>query len=325
MRRHIQILIIVLIACSTLSIQSYDVSRVAAQPPPYPPLAPSLLKVMTSLWGSSNANASMHASPGDMNLPLYVTVQNIGNRTVTGLSETLFLQGPFTNVSGGQSIMAFYGQDISPGWTATTNFVLNIDRNASLGMHVLKMQADYLQVVAGTGATLYLSQQMNMDIPVLVTGTSYSRIYSVSVYPSQTTPAGNVTISGTIVDLATALLANTNVSISSPAFNRGAFVYIGELDPNIPRPFSGTIQVMRTITPGTYPLEISATYQDSLNVIHTDPFKTTIEVIQPVNTPTPRRTERNPLQELIADLWQIFRFFFGSLGFTILRDSTGGS
>src|SRR5208337_3508372 len=138
-RRYIQILIVVWIACNTLSLQTHDTGRVAAQPPPYPPLAPSILKVVKCLWGSPNDTTSIYASPGDMDLPLYVSVQNIGNRTSTGLSETLFLQAPFTNLSGGRTIVTYYGADISPGGAAQTEFLLNIDGNASLGMHVLKM------------------------------------------------------------------------------------------------------------------------------------------------------------------------------------------
>jgi len=295
-----------------------DVCRVSAQAPPYPPLAPSLFRVVDTLWGSSNSNSSIYAAPGDMNIPLYVTIQNIGNRTATGLSETLILQEPFTNISGGRTVSAFYSQDILPGLTATTRFILNIDRNASLGVHVLKMEIKYLQIVSGVGATLYLNQQMNVDLPVLVTGTSYVTIYSVNLYPSQTTPSGNVTISGTIVDTATALLSNTNVSFSSPAFSRGSFIYVGEADPNIPRPFSVTVQVLGTIAEGTYPVEISVTYLDSLGITHVTPFKTSLQVTRQVRTPAVTVPERNPFQAAVNFLREIFRFFFGSFGFAIL-------
>ena len=303
-----------------------DVSRVSAQVPPYPPLAPSLLKVVRTSWGSSNS--SIYASPGDTTIPLYVTVQNIGNRTVTGIRETVILQGPFTNASGGQTVQAYYGQDISPGITATTQFILNIARNASLGDHVLKMEAAYLQIVSGTGATLYLDQEVNMDLPVLVSGTTYSKIYSVAVYSSEVTPGANVTISGTIVDTATSLLSNTNISFSSPAFSRGAFIYVGEADPNVPRPFSVTLQVKQKIDVGSYPIEISASYLDSLGINHIDSVNVTLQVIK--STPTtgsPRIVETSPIQVIINNLWGIFRFFFGSFsafGFISLRDSTSG-
>jgi len=313
-------LIIIWIACITLAIQANDVCRVSAQAPPYPPLAPSIFRVVDTWWGSSNLNSSIYAAPGDMNIPLFVTVQNIGNRTATGLSETLILQEPFTNVSGGRTVSAFYSQEVSPGLTATTRFILNIARNASLGVHNLKMEIKYLQIVSGVGATLYLNQQMNVDLPVLVTGTSYATIYSVNLYPSETTPGGNVTISGTIVDTATTLLSNTNVSFSSPAFSRGAFIFVGEADPNVPRPFSITVQLQRTIAEGTYPVEVSATYLDSLGVTHVTSFKTTLRVIQPSPSPALTRPERSPTQVVLDMLWGIFRFFFGSFGFTVSSD-----
>ena len=318
--------IVLLIACNMLLIGVNDLSRVSAQVPPYPPLAPSLLKVVNTSWGSSNS--SIYASPGNTNIPLYVTVQNIGNRTLTGLGETLILQGPFTNASGGQTIQSYCGQEISPGLTATTQFVLNIARNASLGVHVLKIEANYLQIVSGTGATLYLEQKVDMDLPVLVSGITYSKIYSVVVIPSEATPGANVTISGTVVDTATSLLSNTNISFSSPAFTRGAFLYIGEADPNVPRPFSTTLQVKQKIAVGSYPIEISASYLDSLDINHVDSATVPLQVIEPTPTTTaPRNVETSPIQMIINTLWGIFRFFFGSFsafGSIYFRDSISG-
>ena len=323
--RNIKALIVLLIACNVLLIGVSDVSRVSAQVPPYPPLAPSLLKVVRTSWGS--ANSSIYASPGDTNIPLYVTVQNIGNRTLTGIRETLILQGPFTNASGGQTIQAYYGQDVSPGITATTQFVLNIAGNASLGIHVLKMESTYLQVVSGTGATLYLDQKVEADVSVFVSGRTYSKIYNVGVYSSKATPGENVTISGTVVDTDTSLLYNTNISFSSAALSRQPFVYIGEADPNVPRPFSVTVQVKQNIAVGSYPIEVAASYLDSLGINHVDSANVTLQVIEPVATPSPRIVEPSPLQIIINALWGIFRFFFGSFspfGFIFLRDIASG-
>jgi len=262
----------------------------------------------------------MYAAPGDTNIPLFVTVQNIGNRTATGLSETLFLQESFTNISGGQIARAFYENNIEPGLTATTRFIMNIARNASIGVHILRMQIDYLQIVSGTGTTLYLRKQIEVELPIIITGTSYATIYSINVFPKEVTPGGNVTISGTLVNTATSALSNTNVSFSSPAFSRGTFIYTGQTDPNIPRPFSITVQIQRTLTAGTYPVELFATYMDSLGVTHISSAKTTLSIVQQVYTPSEKPPERS-LPDVVRDiLWRIFRFLFGSLAFMVLGD-----
>jgi len=316
--RYFAVLLILLVAYSPLLIQLDEFSKVSAQPPPYPPLSPSLFKVVGTSWGTSNQ--TMYAAPGDTNIPLFVTVQNIGNRTATGLSETLFLQESFTNISGGQIARAFYENNIEPGLTATTRFIMNIARNASIGVHILRMQIDYLQIVSGTGTTLYLRKQIEVELPIIITGTSYATIYSINVFPKEVTPGGNVTISGTLVNTATSALSNTNVSFSSPAFSRGTFIYIGQTDPNIPRPFSITVQIQRTLTAGTYPVELFATYMDSLGVTHISSAKTTLSIVQQVYTPSEKPPERS-LPDVVRDiLWRIFRFLFGSLAFMVLGD-----
>jgi len=130
------------------------------------------------------------------------------------------------------------------------------------------------------------------------------------------------------VDTATSLLSNTNISFSSPAFTRGAFLYIGEADPNVPRPFSTTLQVKRGMAVGSYPIEISASYLDSLDINHVDSATVPLQVIEPTpTTAAPRNVETRPIQMIINTLWGIFRFFFGSFsafGFIYFRDSMSG-
>lgn len=306
--RYLAILFVFLIVNSSLLLQhSIEVS---GQAPPYPPLAPSSFKVVGVSWATPNA--TFNAAPGDTNVPLYVTVQNIGNRTATGLSLNLFLQQPFTNMSGGGSAFAFYGNSISPGLTASTKFLLNIARNASVGLHTLKMKIGYLQVVSGTGTTLYLKQETEVDLPLLITGTPYMAIYSVNVSPKEIIPGGNVTISGTVVDMTSSSMSNTNISVSSPAFMRGSFIYVGQSDANIPRPFSVAAQLRRDVTEGTVPIEISVSYLDSFNVNHVSSSTTSVRVIQRSFTPSVASISKGPIDIAIDMLWGIFRLLFGS-------------
>lgn len=283
---------------------------VLAQAPPYPPLKPSTFKVIKASW--IDANETFYASRGDTNIPLYVGIQNIGNRTVTGLSETLFLQYPFTNVSGGNTVNTYYGNNVDQGLTAVTKFILNIDRDAEIGMHTLTMRISYLQIVSGTGTTLYLEQQTEVEVPVLITDTSYLAIYSVSVYPMEVSPGGNITISGNVVNTAASTMSNLNISISSSTFLKEPFVFIGQSDPNIPRPFSFTVQVRRDLQNVTIPILISATFSDSYDVNHFTSTSISSQVAQqeaaPARTPTPRE----PVTVIIDSLREIVRFFFGS-------------
>jgi hypothetical protein len=283
---------------------------VSAQAPPYPPLSPSIFKVVRTAWVS--ANQTVYAAPGDANIPLYVTVQNIGNRTATGLSQTLFLEQPFTNITGGKLVTAYYENNVDPGLTATTKFIINISRNASIGIHMLRMHIGYLQVVSGVGATLYLNQQTDVEFPVFVTGTTYVAIYSINLFPKEVTPGGNVTVSGTIVDTATSTLSNANISVSSPAFIKGAFIYIGQADPNIPRPFSMTLQVKKDIPIGSYPVDLTVTYTDSFSVSHVSSATTPLIIIPHTSAPSEKMPKRGLVDILMDLLWSVFRFLFGS-------------
>ena len=308
-----------LIASGSLLFLFNDSAKVSAQGPPYFPLQQSWFNVVDTYWGSSDSK--INAAPGDTNIPLIVTIQNIGNTTVTGLSETLILNPPFTNMSGGQLVKSFYEGSISPGSTGSAQFFLNIGQEAAPGEYVLAMRVDYLAIVSGVGQTLYIAQTTEIEVPVLIASTHYVTIYSVNILPRETQQAGNITISGNVVNIATtSSFYNTNVSISSPAFSKSTFIFIGQIDPNIPRPFSATFQIRRGLSNGTYPVKILVTYQDTLNVVHASSAEMTIHVQQQTLTPPVRPPERRgPVQMLIDFLLRIFQFFFGSSMATVSK------
>jgi hypothetical protein len=303
----IMLVIMAVFGSFLVSLNTFDT---LAQAPPYPPLKPSTFKVIKASW--IDANETFYATPGDKNIPLYVGIQNIGNRTVTGLSETLLLQPPFTNVSGGNTVNTYYQNNVDQGLTAITKFILNIDRDAEVGMHTLTMNISYLQIVSGTGTTLYLEQETEVEAPVLITDTSYLAIYMVSIYPEEASPGGNITISGNVVNTAASTMSNLNISVSSSALLKEPFVFIGQSDPNIPRPFSFTIQVRKDLQNVTIPIVISATFSDSYDVDHVTSTSIPTQVVRQAAAPLVTSTPREPFQVIIDSLREIWRFFFGS-------------
>lgn len=315
-RRYSPILLLTLISLSSLLFQLDGSPEVSAQPPYYP-LEPISFKVVKTAWGTTTTE--IDAAPGDKNIPLIVTIQNMSNSTVTGLTETLILQQPFTNRSLGYLARSYYEGSLSPGSTSSAQFILNIDRRAAPGEYVLGMRINYLTIVSGVGSTLYIAQETEAKVPVLIAGTHYIIIYDVIVSPEQVSPGGNFTISGSVVDTATASsFYNTNVSFSSPVFLKGIYVFIGQIDPNIPRPFSATLDIQRSLPNGTYQGEILVTYLDSLNVIHVSSAVVKFQVQRQAPTiPTRPSQSGGPLQIIIDFLWRIFQFFFGSSAATI--------
>ncbi|MEM2226889.1 MAG: hypothetical protein QXW19_01845 [Candidatus Bathyarchaeia archaeon] len=268
-------------------------------------------KVVRASWGTSDSE--IQSAPGDKNIPLLVIAQNMSNSTITGLSGTLFLQPPFSNISGGRLARAFYEGSVPPGSTFLLRFPLNIDPDASPGEYRLSMRIEYLMLVSGVGKTLYVAMEGIVDIPVLVTGMRYLMIYSLSTLPSEIQPAGNFTISGSIVNTASSSFYNTNVSVSSPALVRSPFLFMGQVDPNIPRPFSFSLQAKRDLQSGEYPIKITVTYRDSLGVIHVNSATVTISVQQRAiqTRPVITQAERGPLETAIEIIWRLIRFFLG--------------
>ncbi|MGC8961281.1 MAG: hypothetical protein ACP5K1_02390 [Candidatus Bathyarchaeia archaeon] len=302
---------VLIAAFLTISLLFSTFGGVSAQAP-YFPLQPVRFKVVKAIWGE--VDGEIDAAPGDANIPLIVTIQNIGNSTTTGLSMKLILQHPFTNMSGGRYAYAHYEGSISPGMTGTSRFILNINANATPGEYTLKMLINYLMVVSGVGKTLYIAKETEVNVPVLITGTRYIAVYSIGVFPREVQPAGNFTVSGTLVNTGSKSLYNVNVSISSPALTRGASMFIGQVDPNIPRPFSFPLQVRRGLPNETFPLIILVTYQDlSLGVTHRNSAVAAIHVRQREAPLKPSKLveRRSPVDVIVEILWRLLRFFFG--------------
>ncbi len=314
-KRRFIILLLTLITSSSLLLQIDNSAKVSVLGQPYFPLQPVRFKVVRTVWGSTTAE--IDAAAGDKNIPLIVTMRNMSNATVTGLEQTLLLQQPFSSRAGGQSVHSYFEGSISPGSTGNIQFTLDIDGNAAPGQYVLNMRVDCLTIVSGTGATLYIAQQTDVEVPVLISATRYVVVYDVLVDPEQNQPGGNITISGTVVNKATASsVYNTNISITSPVFPKGASVFIGQLDPNIPRPFSATLGIQRSLANGTYQGEIRVTYQDTAYVIHVSSGIAQFRVQQQTRTFPGRTTQQTqtggPVQVIVDFLHRIFQFFFGS-------------
>jgi hypothetical protein len=280
---------------------------------PYFPIQAPMLRVVKASWGTTSSE--IDAAPGDTHIPLTVTLQNIGNLTITGLSAKLLLQQPFTNISYGKVAKSFYEGSIQPGSIAIVNFILNIDENATIGEYALKMVIDYLAIVTGVGKTLYIANTCELDIPVFIAGTSYIAVYSVTTSPRIIPPGGNFTLSGTIVNTASTTFNNVNISIYSPVLVRrgSTAIFIGQVDPNIPRPFSFSLQVQRRLPNGTYPITIHITYYDpSLGVSHVNSVATNIHVQQiEVVKPTAPKEKKSFMDIIIDVLIRLLRFFFG--------------
>lgn len=90
-------------------------------------------------------------------------------------------------------------------------------------------------------------------------------MYGVQVTPSISTPGGNTTISGNLLNTGNLASYNANVTIQSDAIvpSSSSSVFLGEIDPNIPRPFSVLVVFKSNLAPGNYSLVVKASAIDN--------------------------------------------------------------
>jgi hypothetical protein len=143
-------------------------------------------------------------------------------------------------------------------------------------------------------------------------------IYSVQLTPSITTPGGNATISGNLLNSGNLAALNTNVTVQSEALapSSSSSVFVGEVDPNIPRPFSLLIVFKPSLAPGNYSITVRVTAIDSSRpaVPLISQKSTQIQIRRPTQQPTTQRQPGTGLIEVIYTILRdLFNAFFGSL------------
>jgi len=278
------------------------------------------IDVVSAMWVTSDASyetgrsyMEIEAAPGDRNIRFRITIQNLSNATVSGIVANLNLPYPFTNSTGGNNARAYYSGSISPGTSTSTDFFLNIDLAATPGEYRLKMTLNYLETASGSGKTLYFLKTTEVTVPAVVSSTRYMVIYSALLSPTTTVPAGNITISGNLLNTGKVSAQNTNVTITSPILVRPTSTIIGQVDPNVPRPFSSSVQVKRDITPGTYSITVSVSHADSMGTNHITQINLNLVVQAQETRPPLVRTKQDGsiLSILIEILQNLMHVFLG--------------
>jgi len=150
-----------------------------------------------------------------------------------------------------------------------------------------------------------------------VTGYINLVVYSLQLTPPEVSAGGNTTISGNVLNNGNLASYNANVTVSSDALLPGPqnSVFLGEIDPNIPRPFSAVVLFKPNLAPGNYTIHIAVSASDNNRpgVPIVGQADTAVQVLKP--TPTVGiRGENRPgvLQLILGFLRSLFNAFFGS-------------
>jgi hypothetical protein len=142
-------------------------------------------------------------------------------------------------------------------------------------------------------------------------------IYSVQMTPSSVAPGGNATISGNVLNTGNLAAYNANVTVQSesvaPGSSSGAF--IGEIDPNIPRPFSLLVAFKPNLANGNYSLTVKVTAVDTSRpgVPITSQKVIRLQVKKPTQQPVIQRQPTGLVDIIYQILRDLYNVFIGSL------------
>lgn len=164
-----------------------------------------VVSVVNTEWATQGV--PMQVAPGDKRVTLMVTIQNLDNGPITGITQILKLLGPFTNTTGGSTIRNFYPGTVQSGGSANTEYLLNVAENAQVRTYSLSMTVSYLDQRS-------LFQTVELPVSVTIVGRSNIRV----------TLQSNVVIGGTANDVlveitnfgtAPAYIANVGLSFAT--------------------------------------------------------------------------------------------------------------
>ncbi|MEM2961185.1 MAG: hypothetical protein QXU67_06235, partial [Candidatus Bathyarchaeia archaeon] len=168
-------------------------------------------------------------------------------------------------------------------------------------------KAYQLQVILNYRDTVGSIRSETYNLGLVVQGSIKIVLQSAFISPSPVGSGGNVTISGDILNEGNVAAMYMNATaLILPPFETidGSSIYLGELSPNTPLPFSLTFRVLNGTADGAYPLDIIFYYKDSLG--KTRSFTTTFNitvmgVVRPPKPPQQEATSR-PLPIIILSV-----------------------
>ena len=120
--------------------------------------------------------------------------------------------------------------------------------------------SSYAGTVTGTykqlGDVSYTSEVHSVGLAV--TGWITLVVYGIQTNSPQVSPGGNTTVSGNVLNAGNLAVYNANATVESDVLVQTAAssVFLGEVDPNIPRPFSLLLLFKPNVANGNYSITV---------------------------------------------------------------------
>ena len=140
-------------------------------------------------------------------------------------------------------------------------------------------------------------------------------LYGIQITSTAAVPGGNATVSGNLLNSGNLAAYNANVTVESEALALGnpSSLFLGEVDPNIPRPFSLLVSFRKNLAEGNYSIVVHVSAIDTNNPAspYSGQQTTQVQIKKPVVRPT-TGTQRTGggligmILEILRYLWGIF-------------------
>lgn len=199
---------------------------------------------------------------------LPIIVRNVGTGVANSLSIGVSLQALSATTGSAPLVIEgsdaiWYVQNLDAGSEVTLNPQVFASTDAMDKAYQVQVSLSYRDAV-GT-----LHDEVH-SLGFSVQGSIIIVVQSVFISPVPVGAGGNITVSGNILNEGNVAAMYTNATaIVKPPFEilDGSSIYLGELDPNTPLPFSLTMRIMSDAANGTYPLYVLFYYKDSFGTV----------------------------------------------------------
>ena len=231
-----------------------------------------------------------------------------GTGTIYDTDIAISVPSPLTLIGDNH----WHYDSISFGQRVTITFKVYAPTSAVGNSYQATLTATYRQLgdISSTSETHQLAFSVYGSITMI--------IYGVQMTPPSAAPGGNTTISGNVLNTGNLAAYNANVTVQGNAVvpESSSSSFIGEVDPNIPRPFSLVAAFKPNLANGNYTLtvKVSAIDQSRPGIAIIAQKATQIQITKAVQqTFTPRPQSTGLIALIYQILRQIYNAFLGSL------------
>lgn len=275
-----------------------------------------LLPLLTQFPDAAHAQTAAHltvsvtgqALVAGLNNTMTVTVSNnySGYIAIYDVDISVSLPAPLVLVSDNH----WHYDSIQYGQSVTVTFPVYAPSSAAGNSYQGTVTGTYKQL----GDVSYTQESHSLGVSV--TGYISLVVYGIQFTPSTISSGGNTTISGNVLNNGNLASYNANVTVESDVIIPGSqnSVFLGEVDPNIPRPFSVLIVFKPNLAPGNYTVtvRVSVTDNNRPGIPIVSGAAGHVQVIAPSQTGGGRGQGFSVIGLILTFLRNLFNTFFGS-------------